>query len=239
MRDVAYVLNNDGTYNARTKTTNGVATITFDESLLDRSGATAKEVFVMASRRTKNIADAASLWWKGDDEYFAARLDAGRSRKALDSTMFNWRPRLARLFQMEEAERDTLVRSVLALAYISTSIKARISDVASSTKCMEQLAPSSAAWTLNPSVISRAVRNTSWEEPRREAYIHAILTSQPDRTVKEAVLFNEFTIAWLSEQKDKAAGYYDILTTEYADTPMGKMVREKYSRPGTLPKGKK
>ncbi len=238
VRNVAYVLNKDGSYNARIRTTGGVAKITFDESLLDRSASSAKEDFVKATRQTKGIAAAVMQWWRGDEDYLGARILAARSHKVLDSTMFDWRPRLADLFQKEQRERDTVVRSVWALAYLSTSLNAHMKDVASSTTCMESLGPASPVWTMNPNALSLCVRNTSWPEARREAYIQAALATQPDRSVKEAVLFNEFTIALLSEQKTKAAGYYDILTTEFADTPTGRMIREKYSRPGTVPKGK-
>ncbi|HTX99884.1 MAG TPA: hypothetical protein VMG09_07675 [Bacteroidota bacterium] len=239
VRNATYVRTPDGLYNARIPASGGKAIIRFEESLLDRSGTPAKAVFVAATDRTKRIASAVSRWWKGEQDYIAARLNAARSRKPLDSTIFDWRPRLAALFREEEKEPDTLVRSVLALAYVSTALKARDRDVASATTCLEHLGPGSQAWELNPDALSLSVRKSSWPEAKWEAYIHEALARQPSRSVKEAVLFNEFQIALLSEEKEKAAGYYDILTTQYADTPRGKMIREKYSRPGTPPAGKK
>ena len=231
IRDASYVLNGEGAYNARIKASGGTARIVVDPRLLDRTGTATQIAFIAASERTRKIASAVREWWEGDHDYFLAQAQIAMGRKPLDTPVVDWNSLVASLLQQENKEHDSLVASVLALAHVSTGVKSRHKDVASLTKSLERLSPTSAVWSLNAIALSAAVRNTSWSKARREGYLQSAMQKNPERRVRVAVLFSEFAIAFQADANVKAARYYDQLTGEYGDTPEGKLVKKQYPRP--------
>jgi hypothetical protein len=230
-RDAAYVLNREGTYDARIKTVGGIARVKVESALLDRSGAAAQMDFARATERTRRIGAVVRTWWDGERAYYAGQMAAALGRTPAGSEVPNWNVLTATLMRQKEAERDSVAHVVASLAYVSVALNARTKDDASVTNSMNLLSPTSPAWSLNPSALSYAVRHTSWSNSKRDDYIQSALKLHPDRAVRVAVAFNEFTIAFKADDDKQATRYYDLLTGEYADTPTGKMVLRDYPRP--------
>jgi hypothetical protein len=231
IRGAVFVLNREGSYDARIKTSGGLARVVVDTRLLDHSSVRSRLRFAQASRQTKDIALAVKEWWDQENAYFANQMAESMERKPLHNAPRDWGAYTARMFQQEEAERDSVVRAVRSLAYLSAAMKSRTKDRASITKALGHLPATSPAWALNPVVLSTAVRSATWSDSVREDYVHAMIEHNPERAIRLAVLLNEFMIALDTDKDAKAARYYDILTAEYADTPEAKEILKKYKRP--------
>ncbi len=225
-----YVLNSKGGYDARVKATGGTARVTVDPSQLDRSG-TRVQVEFGGPEQSRRIVDAVREWWEGDEAYTAEQLVAAMGRPHFDTTVTDWNAFTQRVLHRADAEKDPLVRSVCALAYVSVGLKSRHRDVAALTRCMGRLFATSPVWVLNPIAISSAVRGTSWSAPQREKYIQAAVGRNPYPSVRVAVICTEFTSALNADQNRKAARYYDLLMDRYGDTPAAKELRKSYPRP--------
>ena len=238
IKDAKFVLNNDGSYNARIRVAGGIGRIVVDPRLLDRSGSHAQFTFVDAPERTRKIASAVREWWDGEHNHFSAQADMAMGRAPLDTPVVEWSSLVASLLRQENEERDSLVASVLALAHLSTGMNARHRDAASLTRSLERISPTSTVWSLNANAMSVAVRIATWPRARQKAYLETAIKKHPERAVRAAVLFSEFQIAFQADNDPNAARYYNLLTGKYADTPQGKRARKEFPRPDSPPKAR-
>ena len=109
-----------------------------------------------------------------------------------DTTVTDWNAFTQRVLRRADAEKDPLVRSVCALAYVSVGLKSRHRDAAALARCMERLSAISPVWVLNPIAMSSSVRGTSWSAPQREKYIQAAIARNPYPSVRVTVICTEF-----------------------------------------------
>lgn len=230
LRGATYILNSEGGYDARIRTTGGSARVRVDPSLLDRSGARV-QVAVEGPEQTRRIVDAVRAWWEGDEAYTAEQSVIAMGRPHLDTTVTDWNAFTLRILRRADTEKDPLVRSVCALAYVSVALKSRHADAAALTRCMDRIPATSPAWSLNPRAMTSAVRGTSWPAAQRERYIEAAIGRNPSASVRVAVICTEFTTALNADQNRKAARYYDLLMEKYGDTQAARDLRKSYPRP--------
>jgi hypothetical protein len=231
IEDAAFVLNREGSYDARIKAAGGVARVIVDTRLLDRSGASCKVTFTHATEETRKIALAVKEWWDQEHAYFSNQMAEAMERKPLHKVPMDWGSFTAKLLRQEERERDLLVRPVRSLAYVSAALKARTKNSGSITRAMEHIPPTSPVWLLEPIALSTAVRVATWSDSVREKYIQTMIEHNLDRHARLAVLCNEFMIALDTDKDAKAARYYDLLAAEFAETPEAQEILKKYKRP--------
>ncbi len=227
----SYTVNADGSYNARVTASGGTARIIVNPQLIDRSGTRARIAFVEATEQTQKIAAAVREWWEGDYNHFAAQASIAMGRAPLDTPVVDWSSLVSSLLRQEKAERDPLVRSVLALAHLSTGVKSRHMDVASLTRSLDSLPPTSTVWSLNPRVMSFVVRSVKWSNAKRHAYLESAIRKHPDRDVRAVVLFSEFQMAYRADNDPNSPRYFKLLTTTYADTPEAKQALKEFPQP--------
>jgi hypothetical protein len=238
VRGARFVMNREGGYDARVKAVNGKATIVLDMGQLDRSGAHSRVDFPNGTPQTRNVAEAARVWWEGEAAYASGQLTKLFKGKSTGEEPPKWPEFAATLLKKQRQEKDPLVRSVWSLAYVSTGLRLKHKDIPALTSCLEAIAPESPVWAIHPNVMSYAVRNSSWPKERQRAYIESAMNNNPERSARVGVIFNEFIIAYQADDNSGAMPYYDLLMGEYADTPQGQMVAKQYQRPDE-PHGKK
>lgn len=225
-----YVVNAQGTYDARIPAINGKARVRVDPVGIDRSRSAAVISFDQASGRTKRIAEAVHAWWSGEDEYFAHQNDQALDRVPPGTLLPDWNAFVAGLVEKADAEKDTLVRSFWDLGFVCTTMKSKSKAVEKLAHSLSRMRATSIAWSYSPNTLAYAVRNARWQPPAIERYVTIAMDRHPDPVVRRRVLFNEFAIAFDAEQDAKAAKYYGILTTKYASTPEGKQAVKEFPR---------
>lgn len=238
VRGARFLLNKEGSYDARIKVVNGKATVVLDMGQLDRSAAQSHVEFPNGTTQTREIAEAARIWWEGEAAYASGQLTRLFKGKSTGEEPPKWPEFAGKLLKNQEKARDPLVRSVWSLAYISTGLRLKHKDVAALNSCLEAIAPESPVWAIHPNVMSYAVRNSSWPKEQQRKYLESAMNNNPERSARVGVIFNEFIIAFQADDNSGAMPYYDLLMGEYADTPQGRMVAKQYQRPDE-PKEKK
>ena len=231
VRNATYVLNREGTYDARIKAEGGKAVISVELGLLDRAGVSSRLTFAKGSEQSRRIAAAVRTWWDGEKTYLEAQSAKAMGRKPLPGTDITWNSLIESLLRQRQTEQDTLVHTVCDLAYLSLALKSRHMDVWTLTECVGELRPTSPVWLLSPAAMTPCVRQTSWPETQREEYLQSAIHLHPDRAVRLSVVCTEFVRAFRADENAVAAKYYDMLTGEFADTPESKQIVKDFPRP--------
>ncbi len=229
--NASFLLNGQGIYDARIPAVQGKALVQVDTRRIDRSRAAAVITFDEASPRTKRIAGAIHAWWSGEDEYFAQQNDHALDRLPAGATLPDWNAFVAGLLRQADAEKDTLVRSFWDLGFVCTTMKTKSKAVENLARSLNRMRATSIAWSYSPNTLAYAVRNAKWSPSAIERYVRNAMDRHRDPVVRRRVLFNEFAIAFDAEKDARAAKYYKILTTKYADTPEGRQALKDYPDP--------
>ena len=228
--NASYVLNAQGLYDARLPVVNGKAHVQVDPRKLYRSETPGTITFVQGSPRTQRIAQAIHAWWSGEDDYFAHQNDHALERVPAGTPMPDWNAFVGGLVRQAEAEKDTLVRAFWDLGFVCTTMKSKSRTIEKFSRSLARMGATSIAWSYSPNTLCYAARNAKWEHTAIERYVKTAMDRHPDPVVRRRVLFNEFVIAFNADQDIKAAKYYTVLTTKYADTPEGRQTLKEYPR---------
>jgi len=82
------------------------------------------------------------------------------------------------------------------------------------------------------------LRRTTFTETERDTFVRQVIERNPSTRTKAALLLDEFMVAKLSGEREKADQYFDILVDCFPDTPEAMMVRKSYTHQIVFREGK-
>lgn len=119
-----------------------------------------------------------------------ARDSVRRVGGSVERFAYDWAPELRRLERAIAAERDSLVRGALMLAYLHLDPLGAVGlKSAIARRALAEIAPTSPLWGLCTSALGAAVV-TSGTPARYEDYRWALITKHPDTTVRIDALYD-------------------------------------------------
>ena len=172
------------------------------------------------------------------DSYLFAMQDAMRSGKFRSGFSYDWSGALSSIEEQIRHESDPLLRQELNLNLLTIAIMAHSPDTGLYTKAFNGIPPASWVWSLNPHAMYVGLRRTKLSDAERDGFIRHVIETNPSARTKAAVLFDELMVAKLSDEKEKADHYFDILVDSLPGSPEAAMVRKSYSRQIVFREGK-
>ncbi len=228
MGAVAYDYRRYEGYAAVVRAEHGKATIVFNPGKLPSAGKPGRITFVPPGSTAARFAAHYDNLQRIREAHIAAGT-AARTNRGTAAKSFDLSGPLAEVQKQASREKSTILREELWVNYIALASMARSTDGAGYTMALQGVSPASIVWLLNPHGISNALLHSTLTEEQKAEYVAGVLQKSPAIEVKSALLLDEFMIARLSDRRDIARTYYDILVQQYGNTPEGKMVRERYS----------
>jgi thiol-disulfide isomerase/thioredoxin len=170
------------------------------------------------------------LEMKRNEFYFMKKYGEYRaSGKDMKNFKYDCQPEVEKLAGMIKNEKDSILKQELLLSYISLSSYRAELDSTIALEALNKISPSSKIWTLNPYLITSALRLAHVTGNKYDAYTQGVIDTYPDNQIKAYLLFDKFMRAKLTHKDSLAANYFDLLTNKYGDTQYGEMVKQRFS----------
>lgn len=234
-----YVYNSTRGYESVIPVKHGVATIVFDPRKLVRSGGPARVAFSDASQliaRFNEIYDQRVQFQDAYRKGFRAYM-ASRRGRAENGFKFDFASRISATRKELDAETNKILRSELYLNSLLLREMKQENDTHFYSTALDEISPASEVWALAPHAIYYALNHSSFSDREKSRYVERILESNPVRRVKSALLFDEFMMEKMKNNKAQAAYFYDLLRRKFGDTPEGEYVYRFYRSEAQITKG--
>ncbi|MGA9293696.1 MAG: redoxin domain-containing protein [Ignavibacteriaceae bacterium] len=121
-----------------------------------------------------------------------------------------------------ENETNPLIKQVLHLSLYGLKYMATFDhniDAKTSYKLLDNLPPGSVIWSLDPSLMVKALNLAAYSEPEKDKYVHKVLDLNPMNRTKEILLHFEIDRKFHSLQYAGILPYLSILLDQYGDSP--------------------
>lgn len=226
-----YVPSGTGSYVSIVEAKAGSAMITFDPRRLLRTKGKARVAFGQAGPGVARFAAVHDELQRYQDSYMFAFEDAIRSGNRKDFN-FKWSGPMSSVEQEIKKETHPAVREELLLNGLTLAMMAKATDEKVYRSSVEGISPASRVWSLNPHSMFFALGHSGLKEDEQDRYIQHVLDENPVDRTKSAVLLDAFMVAKLSDKKDKADRYFNILVGQFGGSPEATTVRDNYSPSG-------
>ncbi len=153
------------------------------------------------------------------DSYLFAMQDSMRSGRFRTGFSYDWSGPMSSIQEEIAHETDSTLRQELHLNSLTIAIMARSANSALYTKVFREVSPASLVWSLNPHAMYFGLRRTTFTETERDTFVRQVIERNPSTRTKAALLLDEFMVAKLSDEREKADQYFDILVDCFSDTP--------------------
>jgi hypothetical protein len=216
-------------YVAVIRARNGKARITFNPKKLARSGGEARLTFGHPGSVEAHFSAIEDLVLRAREAYSDALIQSRMQKGASQDFAYDVSGLAASLQKQIRSEKDALLRQELWLASIAVSMLNKKSGAFPLQDALGAIPPESHIWVLDPHIISYALSHSGMPIDQQEEYVARVIEKNPSARTKTALLFDQFMAARLSDRKDLAKTYFDILTGRFGSSPEGKLVKERYT----------
>lgn len=209
----------------------GRVRITFDSAMVVRSAHNTQITFGDPTQQEFGDLYSAILNRRGlYQRSLAAHRKAGRS---LESFSYNWNSELRRLSKKAGLQKDSLLRGAFLVSYLelATLDAAKQIDPKMAAAAIMTIPPASPLWSINPRLIPLAIEKGKIADAVRDNYIADVIDCHKDPNVTSLLLYDGLTVAYSTQQIEKAKAYYTRLTTSYSDSHFAAIARAKFQMP--------
>jgi thiol-disulfide isomerase/thioredoxin len=135
---------------------------------------------------------------------------------------FDFAPIIDSVRNLLNAEPEGLIRQVLQLDYFGLTAMSTFTHYVDVKTCRETLSgipPNSIVWSLDPGLLSVALKQASYNQPQRKEYIGKVLDTNPMSRTKEVLLRDEIEWDFHSLDYVRIPRYLTTLLDQYGDSP--------------------
>lgn len=233
-----YVYNGSMGYNSLIAAKGGKARIIFDPEKLARSTMPPKASFQHTDLVISKFAMIYEELQRYRKAYILANQNFVREGKKRKEFTFDWSGPLSSVEEQIKRETNDILCEELYLNYITIAMLAKSFDASIYKRSLDRISPASTVWSLNPHSIYYALGHSGFTEEQHEKYVQQVIDGNPVDRTKAALLLDEYMVAKLSEQKENARKYYDILVNRFGSSEEAKMIKEKIAPQDFLQVGK-
>ena len=158
----------------------------------------------------------------------AALIDYRRSYGSNSQFLFNWPQHISNIENRIKDEKNAVIRQALFMSYQTMCMAAKRMDAAIYKSVLDEISPTSIIWVMRPHNLFYAVAHSGMTEAQQEKYMENVINRHPSRSVRLAALFDFYMACKLSDQKEKAAKYFNLLVKRYGKTEEGKAIISRY-----------
>ena len=225
-------------YNSIVAAQGGRVTIVFSPNLLDRSESPASVTFIESSPLISKFAKGYDELQKYKKAFFSAHQNFVRKRMERKEFSFDWSAQMTSVENEITGETDSIVREELYLNCATIAILAKSVDTSMYRRAIIGIPATSIVWSLNPHSMYYILGHSGYTETQQTQYVQHVFDSNPIEKTKAALLLDEYMIETLSEHKEAARRYYDILESRFGNSEEAKMIKEKAAPRDSLRVGK-
>ena len=225
-------------YNSIVAAKGGKVEIAFNPKQLVRSGTPASVTFLHSSPLVSKFAKHYDELQKYKKAYFVAYQNFVKERIKRKEFAFDWSEQMLSVEKEIKGETDGIVREELYLNCATIAILAKSIDTSMYRRSINGIPPTSIVWSLNPHSIYYALGHSGFTEDQQMKYVQQVIDSNPIDKTKAALLLDEYMVEKLSEHKENARRYYDILVNRFGSSEEAKMIKEKTASRASLQVGK-
>ncbi len=202
--------------------------IALDLKRLARMEAPSKLIFVQSGEVISRFAMIMDSLQQNQDQALAALIDYRRSFGNNTEFSFNWASHIEHVENQIKDEKAGIVRQALFMSYLTMSMAAKHIDAAVYKKALDEIPPTSIVWELKPHNLFYAVCHSGMSDAQQEKYMQQVIDRNSSQSVKIAALFDMYMASKLSDQKEKASMYYNLLVKRFGSTEEGKTIITQY-----------
>lgn len=222
----SFVYDGGGDYQSVVTPQNGKVRIVFDPKKVSSSPGKAD----VRIKGNSTMSRFASLMADMSDRVEAlneARFAHQQSGKDPKTFSFDWSGDVVSIQDKLTSEKEPVIRHALLLQYVQLGMMgAKNLDPALGQQALGEIPFESPLWLINP-MLFRGVVFLAGRIDSSEVYFDRYLQRQPDKGAKGALLFNAAMEAQFGGQAEKLKKYYDLLITDYMDTPYGPLAKQR------------
>ncbi len=224
-----YEVDNTGDYWTIVAPKDGKVHVVFDPAKLVRSNEPAKVLFPDSDSFAAQFAGIYAGMSENRAAFATAYLDYRKSGKDLRKFRYDWSKKLKSLETKINGEKNSLLGQELLVSYLTLATMGARLDSTVAARVISDIPPSSPIWSINPELVPIALQSARVSGEQVDDYVEKVISENPSKSVRSAVLFGEFMIARAKGDTVKSERYYGELVGRYSDTPFGKLVKERLS----------
>lgn len=202
--------------------------ITFDPQKTPKIESPSKVVFAQPDAIISKFAMIMDSLQHKQDLAQAALINYRRSFGNSSNFPFNWAQHISNVENQIKDEKIGILRQALFMSNLTMCMAAKCTDAAIYKKVLDEIPPTSIIWVIKPHNLFYAVGHSGITEAQQEKYMDEVINYHSARSVKIAALFDMYMASKLSDQKEKAAKYYNLLVKRYGKTEEGKKLISRY-----------
>lgn len=216
-------------YRSVARAKNGKVKISFDSTQLVYTKKKAEVHF--SDPRLDAVAGVYSDILIRRQQYQNALVENRKAGRSLSEFSYNWSGTFDRLAKQLATEKDSVVREMLLVSYLdlgtldgAKQVRAGIAKWA-----LGAIHPTSPVWSINPKLMTLAIEKSGDADTVYQAYLDEAVNHHADPNVCAMLLYDGLTVAYNTNQPDKARQYYDRLTSAYSSSRYAAMARVQFT----------
>jgi len=225
----AYAFNDYQGYNSLIFSKPGKVKITFDPNKLVTSSNPQEVKFARPSSFAARFAEVYDEIVNNRSVFTKAVKEFQASGQDLKTFKYDWTKEVDNFASQIHAEKNNIVRDELMFGYLELANMRANLDTNIVKQAMVYLTPSSVIWSLNPIVVQAGLYLSRAGKEKVDEFLTQAAGENKSITVRTDMLYLLFTRAKFMNKPDEASKYYNILVTQYGNTEVGKMVKERFS----------
>ena len=227
-----------GDYRSVVNVENGKVKIVFDPEKLIHTDSKAVVEFEEADNRSARFAKLYDEMDQRMTVYQEAYMKHRKTGVDMDEFSYDWSEALAELSDQVASENDPFLQQVLIFNYTSIGLYgAKGLDETLVNRAMDEIPPSFPLYSIQPYII-QMYRRFTHDENKYEKYVESILIQHEDASVKAMVLYNEFMVATMTGDPEKAQKYYEELTSKYPESQYAQTLKTQFPQEKNIKVGK-
>jgi hypothetical protein len=216
-------------YRSIARAKNGKVKISFDSTQLVYTKKKAEVHF--SDPRLDAVASVYNDILTRRDLYQNALVENRKAGRSLNEFSYNWSGTFDRLAKGLALEKDSVVREMMLMGYLdlgtldgAKQVRAGIAKWA-----LAAIPPTSPVWSINPKLMTLAIEKSGDPDSLYQDYLDEAVNHHADPNVSAMLLYDQLTVAYNTNQADRARQYYDRLTSTYSSSRYAAMARVQFT----------
>jgi len=207
----------------------GRVRIVFDPAKIVRSNAIAQSHILGDDSLDSRFSSIYSEMMKRRDAYRNAARAFEKTGKDRSDFSYDWSKDKAYLTSRITIEKRKILNQLYIISYLDVGgFRARDLDSNIVRLMYSEILPTSPLWSINPFLPQYF--SMTGDKEKAEKYIKEMEEKNADINVRAYLVMNRMATAQYSHKTEEYFKLYDRMVTEFKDTDVGKMTKERFSR---------
>jgi hypothetical protein len=202
--------------------------ISFNSQKLPKVVSPSKVIFANPDAVISKFASIIDTLQNKQDLAQTALINQRRSFGNNSILSFEWAQHISNVENQIKDEKISILRQALFMSYLTMCMAAKRTEAAIYRRIVNEIPPTSIIWVMKPHNLFYAVGHSGMTDAQQEKYMDAVIEHHSSKSVKIAALFDMYMASKLSDQKEKAAKYYNLLEKRYGRTEEGRTIISRF-----------